>query len=363
MDQHHLKAAIDTARARGRKLGRSAVERAREQAESRDLDIQAFERSALGAKAAGAAKVSTLADRASEHPRGRRAADFTSGLAQRAALLPGLTVVSDAIQARYDLRHQVARLADDPRSLQELIWTATAVREVETALMRYRRVRVTQAGVRLLLGDGTSAVLQLSARLAGRLASGQSVPPVEVLLRSAFGLAVARLRRDPTDAEAHYCLARLYLLTGDPGAASLSARAAVRTATAATTRGDAFTALAYAGLSSGQPDSARKAAELALGSGTTTANLVLAELVASESGPVVEQNSKAAEHRRAVRDEDHGRYFGPRPSTGSVAKSVWQQQKEKTRALLDQTRQAYDTRVGPAGNNHNEGKEGSTDVR
>lgn len=345
MDRHQIRASFNAARQSAERLGQQAVDQAKRRAAEAGLDVDGLEHEVRSKQADAAALAARTAERVANNPRGRSVQESTEAVSRRLAGIPVLSLGSDVVQARYDLRGHVERLKADPRSIDQLVLTANAVREVEIGLARYRMVKAVNASAQLATMNAAPAAMHLSARLAGRLAENDSPPPVDSLLKAAFSLSVDRLRSDPCDARAHYCLARIYLLTDNALPAALSARAAVRTTTDDQLAGDALTALAFAKLSSGSRQEADRAARLAIDRRVSTGYVVLAELAESDTSlRTTDRSAAAAQHRRLVLDVDRDRYFGARPPASAVAGAVWKAQRDKGLALRDQARQAVQNR-------------------
>ncbi len=338
MDAHDLKAAFGAAGRAGRRAGRKAVEKAvdgaKDVAAEVGVDVEGAERRSRDAIAAVADKSAAVGERMKASGQADRVAATNARIGKSLAKAPVLSLASDSIQSRHDLRHVVDRLKTEPDSLNNLLWAANALRDAEVSLQRYRRFRATKAAVGVVQGNPMSALVQLSVRMTGQLSDGGDPPPVETLLRSAFAISVARLRQNPGDSGAYATLARVYLLQEQPEHAVVPAMAAVRTASDPIERGDAYTSLAYAYQGIGDLELAERAATKAIDAGVSTGHLVLATLAeADDEGALLDRTKRSADHRRSAAQHDVERYFGPKPSGGALAREVWGRQREKTATL------------------------------
>jgi hypothetical protein len=252
--------------------------------------------------------------------------------------VPFLSAPSDLIRAKNGLEllvDEIRRCPDDP---ERYLWLSEAV-------VRAQRDGLGLAIVRTIF-EPLALVEAIAIRKVAQL--GLEDPPAVALRKSAFSLAVQRLRRDPRDAVALHVTSRIYLLQGDLLQALRFAWLATATAP-----GDPLplVTMAMAQAKTGDVNGAAAAAWMGIDGGSSFGFVVLAQLAAmgfadsrtsafatttvARSLTGLERARVALLLQQQIRPEDRDRYFGPRLHGVQILTAVLLSQKHKIEDLLE----------------------------
>ncbi len=255
--------------------------------------------------------------------RGRRLGQFARRYGGKAASLPVLSIVSDAINERSGVVAHRAALQGRPEGLFENLWLGEALLAAEADRALYAAAQTAMNPQSLVTREAMKSISTLGAE------AKQS--PSSQYLQRARVLSLRSLQADEGDGIAWHVLSRVYLAQKEP---ELAIEPAKRAVLGTANPGLALVTLARAYLAAGLIASARRAAELSIEEHCSLGYEVLAELVFLEDiHKTTAARLRAFErHRNQITDADLKEYYGTCRSGSAIARGIWLSQWSKTRA-------------------------------
>jgi hypothetical protein len=232
--------------------------------------------------------------------------------------LPGITVIADVIAARHCVDLLAASAREHPTDAQRQLWLAEALLRMDRDMVAWTRVRS--------IADPSSILVRAAVRQMALLGEPGGAPdPSTRLLKRAFALAAARVRRAPRDTVALHVLARVYLARRMP-AETLRLLKAARPGASATERADLLVTAARAFRALRRPDGALRAAEAAVAAGSTLGYEIQASLRLADRAELAREPSARVAEWRELRGrvllEHRARYLGGARAPADVARAV-----------------------------------------
>jgi hypothetical protein len=292
-------------------------------AKARDRAGSSVSRVVDGTRRAGGAAL----DRAGATAGGQRVGDGARRAVRELQALPLVGLTPEAVAARNGVPTLRKRLRHDPKNPEHALWLAEAL------LRTQREMRVVRAAKSA--ANPTAVAARGVTHVAVRLGQPRGDPPHLRLLKTAFSGAAARVRADPSDADALRVCSRVYLVQGMLADA---VRLAELAAAADPDDGRACATAAYAHLRSGDDGAAAEHAERAIARGCTVGHEVHAELlrrqlVAAGDQPLKERSDAYAARLAQVERRDRRAYYGAALGAPSVTWAVTAQESRKTARL------------------------------
>jgi len=326
---HHIRAAAAEAKARGTQrvddVMRSAKAARPDTYDRSEEIVRKSVAASMGLVRGGQDKVEDGYRRVEGTAPGAAAGSAVRRLGARARQIPLLTLPADALQERNGVRMLAENAAANPDCPMAHLWLGEALSALAKDQLVFNAARTVL--------NPLSALSREAMRAVGRMGAGQD--PAQQVLRRAYVLAVARLRKDKRDAVALHAIARIELANRRPDQAVLPARLAA-TASEGAARGAAFATLSRAYLSLGDDDRARRSAMAAIDAGCTIGWDTVAELLYRPGeGPHANQDGSRQRQyvdiKSRVTDEDRRLYCGVHRDAAEITRSVLKSQSAKAK--------------------------------
>ncbi|NGN69007.1 hypothetical protein G5C51_34605 [Streptomyces sp. A7024] len=274
----------------------------------------------------------TAAEKRSELTLRLAASSFGSAAGQKlarmgggVAALPVLSLPADLFNERHGVNVLAQRLKQAPDD-------AFAHLKLAESLIRMQREMLVLVAARSVATmSPLPLMIREGVRTAGAVSRGDGLPIIDKLLKRAYGLAMARLRKHPSDPESLHAIARVYLAKHNPRGALKPALLGV-TGRPQGQSGPVFYTLSRSYQALDDDGNARLSAQAAIDDDFSLGWLILSDLVYGDPALTTTAARRQAYLQALghVTQKDLVSYAGIRPQAGEVVKSVYALQKSKT---------------------------------
>jgi len=257
---------------------------------------------------------------------GKNIGELSRSISTKLADLPVLSITGDVVKQKNGVNNLLEYLKEDTNDPERYIWLAEAMIRSNLDIQNYSRIRSAV--------DPSYFMIQNTVKSMNDLGKVEKDLVTIKLLKTAFSLSLGRIQKNPRDAKALYCLARIYHCQGDNSEAIKYAKLSFLAKQSALP----LITLAKCYLNIGQVSNAEKAAHKSLKWKSSYGNKILAECKMLDDKTSKDSLDKLRRYSilvDRVKPKDEAKYYGPKASSINLLEGVGKQQWERITKLME----------------------------